>query len=108
MNEKTFEWLIIAVSAPLAGLGLASLWENDLSIAFLCLGTSLKFAVAYFRTPMNLLKQRGSLSIEEFTKLLVDFRTKLDEEKPMLRWLGEFATWITLGGAVLLTIEALA
>lgn len=101
-----FEWVIIAISAPLAGIGVASYLDGNLSIAFITIGTSMKFVVAYFRTPKNLFKQDGyDGSFEEFTKRLGSFRQKLDNEQPMLRWLSDFATYVTLGGLVLLVFE---
>ena len=106
MNQTIFEWLIIGISAPLAGIGVAMYLDGNIGISFIAIGTSIKFIVAYFRTPKNLFGSKDySGSFEEFTKRLWEFRQKLDTEQPMLRWLGDFATYITFGGLILTVLE---
>ena len=106
MNQTIFEWLIIGISAPLAGIGVAMYLDGNIGISFIAIGTSIKFIVAHFRTPKNLFGSKDySGSFEEFTKRLGEFRQKLDTEQPMLRWLGDFATYITFGGLILTVLE---
>ena len=71
MNQNIFEWLIIGISAPLAGIGVAMYMDGNVGISFIAIGTSIKFIVAYFRTPKNIFGSKDyNGSFEEFTKRL--------------------------------------
>ena len=54
MKKKTFEMVLIVISAPLAGIGLAMLLNGAVGGSFILLGASLKLIVAYFRTPKEM------------------------------------------------------
>lgn len=106
MNQDMFEWVIVGISAPLAGFALAMYLDDYASIAFIAGGTSLKFVTAYFRTPKNIFTDKGyEGTFEEFTKRLGSFRHQLDQDRPVWRWLSDFATYVTLGGLILFVIE---
>ena len=54
MKKTTFEMILIGISAPLAGIGAAMLFNGSIPGAFMLLGASLKLVVAYFRTPKDM------------------------------------------------------
>ena len=54
MKKTTFEMVLIVISAPLTGIGLAMLLNGAVGGSFILLGASLKLIVAYFRTPKEM------------------------------------------------------
>lgn len=105
MKKTTFEVLLIALSAPLAGIGMAMLLNESVAGALMLLGASLKLIVAYFRTPKELFDWEDfSGSFEEFKSRMEKVQDELTNEKPLLGWLSDLAAYMMLGGLLAMVL----
>lgn len=105
MKKSTFEMLLIALSAPMAGIGLALFEEGSVGAAFILFGASLKMIVAYFRTPKEMFDWNNfNGSFEEFRDRMLKIEDELENEKPLLRQLSDLSTYMMLGGLLALII----
>ena len=105
MKKTTFEMLLIAISAPLAGIGMAMLTNGSVGGAFILLGASLKLIVAYFRTPKDMFDWDGFTgNFDDFRQKMEKIQDELENEKPLLGWLSNLGTYMMLGGLVALLL----
>ena len=66
------------------------------------LGASMKLVVAYFRTPKDLFDwDNFGGTFEDFKDRMEKIQNELDNEKPLLGWLSDLATYMMLGGCSL-------
>ena len=107
MKKTTFEMLLIGLSAPMAGIGMGMLMNGSIGSAFMLLGASMKLVVAYFRTPKDLFDwDNFGGTFEDFKDRMEKIQNELDNEKPLLGWLSDLATYMMLGGLfALLLVE---
>lgn len=105
MKRTTFEMLLIVISAPMAGIGMAMLLNGSVGGALALLGASLKLVVAYFRTPKEMFDwDQFAGGFEEFREKMEKIQDELENEKPLLGWLSDLGTYMMLGGLVALLI----
>lgn len=101
MKKTTFEMILIAMSAPLAGIGAAMLFNGSIPSAFMLLGASLKLVIAYFRTPKDMFNwENFNGNFEDFRSRMEKIRDEVENEKPLLGWLSDLGTYMMLGGFV--------
>ena len=97
--------LLIALSAPMAGIGMALFEGGSVGAAFILFGASLKMIVAYFRTPKELFDwENFNGSFDEFRNKMMKIEDELENEKPLLRQLSDLATYMMLGGLLALVV----
>ena len=104
--------LLIGLSAPMAGIGMGMLMNGSIGGAFMLLGASMKLVVAYFRTPKDLFDWDNfggtfdDFKFDDFKNRMEKIQNELDNEKPLLGWLSDLATYMMLGGLfALLLVE---
>ena len=101
MKKTTFEMVLIVISAPLAGIGMAMLFNGAVGGSFILLGASLKLIVAYFRTPREMFDwDNFGGSFDDFKKRMEKIQDELENEKPLLGWL----SYMMLGGLLALIL----
>ena len=105
MKKSTFEMLLIGLSAPMAGIGLAMFEDGVVGAAFMLFGASMKMIVAYFRTPKELFDwENFNGSFEEFKNRMMKIEDELENEKPLLKQLSDLSTYMMLGGFLALLV----
>lgn len=105
MKKTTFEMVLIVISAPLAGIGMAMLFNGAVGGSFILLGASLKLIVAYFRTPREMFDwDNFGGSFDDFKKRMEKIQDELENEKPLLGWLSNLGTYMMLGGLLALIL----
>lgn len=105
MKKTTFEMVLIVISAPLAGICMAMLFNGAVGGSFILLGASLKLIVAYFRTPREMFDwDNFGGSFDDFKKRMEKIQDELENEKPLLGWLSNLGTYTMLGGLLALVL----
>ncbi len=103
-----FEFIVIFLSAAMAGTGVAMGMNDDWASAFLCVGAAIKMVTGLERMPIiDLQKIMNTTSADEMRELLEREREENDQKKPILAWMSEFATYLIFGGFFILMLEML-
>ena len=105
MKKMSFEMVLIVISAPLAGIGMAMLFNGAVGGSFILLGASLKLIVAYFRTPREMFDwDNFGGSFDDFKKRMDKIQDELENDKPLLGWLSNLGSFMMLGGLLALVL----
>ena len=98
MKKTTLEMHVIGLSAPKAGIGMGMLMNGSIGGAFMLFGASMNLVVAYFWTPKDLFYwDNFGGTFEDFKDRMEKNQNEFDNEKPLLGWLSDLATYMMLG-----------